>query len=74
MPTRQELIASSHSIEEIRRYITSDSLGYLSLEGMLSVVQENRQNFCTACFSGEYPIQFPGMNERLELPLFERMR
>lgn len=74
MPTRQELIASSHSVEEIRRYITSDSLGYLSLDGMLSVVQENRQNFCTACFSGEYPIEFPGMNERLELPLFERMR
>lgn len=74
MPTRQELIASSHSLEEIRRYITCDSLGHLSLRGMLSVVKENKKDFCNACFSGDYPIEFPGMQERLQLPLFERIK
>lgn len=57
-PTRQELIASSHLIEEIRKYITADSLAYLSLEGMKSIVP-NPENYCTACFDNNYPIEFP---------------
>jgi len=69
-PTRQELIASSHSIEEIRKYITADTLGYISLEGVKKVV-DKPINYCVACFCGEYPVPFPG--ERLmQLGLFDK--
>ena len=54
-PTRRELIASSHTVEDIRRYIRADSLGYLSIEGLLKSVKTPR-DFCTTCFDGEYPI------------------
>lgn len=57
-PTRQELIASSHMIEEIRKYITADTLSYLSLDGLKSIVP-NPENYCTACFDNKYPISFP---------------
>lgn len=57
-PTRQELIASSHSVEEIRKYITADSLGYISIEGVQKVVP-HPMNYCAACFDGEYPVPFP---------------
>ncbi len=53
-PQRRELIASSQSVEEIRRFIDADSLGYLSEEGMLSCVRS--LEYCTACFTGKYPI------------------
>lgn len=53
-PTREELIGATHSIEEIREYLGVDSLGYLSLDGMLSAAGE-RNRFCHACFSGQYP-------------------
>jgi amidophosphoribosyltransferase len=54
-PTKKELIASSHSIEEIRQFIGVDSLKYLSLEGMLSSMMLPKEDFCTACFTGNYP-------------------
>jgi amidophosphoribosyltransferase len=54
-PTRGELIASSHSVKQIGEYLGVDSLHYLSLGGLLSCV-EDPDNFCVACFSGEYPI------------------
>lgn len=54
-PTREELIAATHSAEEIRQYLGVDSLGYLSLEGMLRAAQ-GAEGFCHACFSGRYPI------------------
>jgi amidophosphoribosyltransferase len=60
-PTRQELIANSHTIEEIRKYIRADSLGYLSIEGMLHCVKKPYE-FCTACFDGKYPVEFSGQN------------
>ncbi len=56
-PTRQELIAASHGVDEIARYLTADSLGYLSLEGMRSAAGES-EGWCDACFSGSYPIDF----------------
>ncbi len=61
-PTHAELIASNHSEEEIRRYITADSLKYLSIDGMFRAVydsDEANRHFCTACFTGNYPIPFP---------------
>jgi amidophosphoribosyltransferase len=54
-PTREELIASSHSPEEICKYIEADSLGYLSLAGMRNAVQDTAGSFCTACYTGVYP-------------------
>ncbi|MBX7100275.1 MAG: amidophosphoribosyltransferase [Myxococcaceae bacterium] len=54
-PSRQELIAASHSVDEIARYVTADSLGYLSLEGLGAAVGDPKgQTFCHACFSGKY--------------------
>lgn len=55
-PSRSELIASSHSPEEIAKYITCDSLGYLSIEGMLKAI--GGSGYCNACFSGDYPVPF----------------
>ncbi|MGH7606742.1 MAG: hypothetical protein ACREME_05330, partial [Gemmatimonadales bacterium] len=65
-PTKRELIASSHSLEDIRRHLAVDSLGYLSLAGMLRAAGGNPAEFCHACFSGEYPtaIPDPGENAR----------
>src|ERR671911_67560 len=57
-PTREELIASSHSIDEIREFLGVDSLGYLSLDGMLKAAGSHT-GFCHACFSGQYPTPIP---------------
>ena len=54
-PTKKELIASSHTIEEIRQFIGVDTLRYLSLEGMLNSMMLPKEEFCTACFTGNYP-------------------
>ena len=54
-PTRKELIASTHSIDEIRKYITANTLNYLSLEGLLNVVP-NSEKYCKACFDDKYPV------------------
>jgi amidophosphoribosyltransferase len=70
-PMRSELIASSHSVEEINRYITSDTLGYLSLEGLKRCVGDENGSFCYACFSGGYPIKFPTRMAEAQLGLFE---
>jgi len=58
-PTRSELIASSHLIEEIRKYVTADSLSYLSIEGLKNTIPD-AHNYCSACFDSNYPISFPG--------------
>jgi amidophosphoribosyltransferase len=58
-PTPEELIAATHSIEEIREFLAVDSLGYLSLDGMLRAAGESNQ-YCHACFSGRYPTPIPG--------------
>ncbi len=56
-PLRSELIASNHSLEEIRQYIEADSLGYLSHDGLLEAVGDAAgERHCTACFSGRYPV------------------
>jgi amidophosphoribosyltransferase len=68
-PTRQELIASSHSVDEIARYLTADSLGYLSLPGLYQALGEERSGFCDACFSGEYLVSFPQPRHQGQMPL-----
>ncbi len=55
-PTRKELIASSHHVDEIRRYLAADSLGYLSLEGMLKATGTDPAHYCDACFTGNYRV------------------
>lgn len=56
MATRKELIAANKTVEEVREFVGSDSLGYLSLEGLLRAVKTSKQDACMACFTGEYPI------------------
>ena len=70
-PMKSELIASSHTIEEINRYITSDTLGYISVEGLKRCVGDDNSSFCYACFTGGYPIKFPSRMEEFQLRLFE---
>ncbi len=62
-PTRRELIASSHTIDEIVRYVTADSLGYLSLDGVLAALG-GEDKYCHACFSGQYAVPFTPTNKR----------
>jgi amidophosphoribosyltransferase len=62
-PTRRELIASSHSVEEIRRYIAADSLAYLELKGLMAAVGKD-DGYCMACWTGQYPVEFPGQRSR----------
>ena len=69
-PTRKELIGSSHRVHEIQRYLGADSLGYLSLEGMLKATGADPEHFCHACFSGQYKVGFDS-GTRAQLRLFE---
>ena len=56
-PRREELIAAVQSIESINKYITSDTLGYLSVEGLYEAVRDAGGSFCDACFTGKYPVE-----------------
>ena len=58
-PRRSELIAATHTLEEITKYLVADSVGYLSLDGMLSAVGNERTSYCSSCYTGVYPVQFP---------------
>ncbi|WP_448588184.1 amidophosphoribosyltransferase [Thermocrinis sp.] len=63
-PTKEELIATKFSVEEIAKFIGVDSLKYLSLEGLRGCVEDYKQ-FCDACFSNEYPLEFKPEVERI---------
>jgi len=63
-PTRGELIASDHSVEEIRRFIEADSLAYLSLDGLLGSVSGPRDSYCTACWTGDYRVPISAEDRR----------
>jgi amidophosphoribosyltransferase len=73
-PTRTELIASSHSVEEIRKFVGADSLAYLSREGMYAFLNGQTQGFCDACFSGNYPIHFDDEGHTRQLHLFDAVQ
>jgi amidophosphoribosyltransferase len=64
-PSRDELIAANHTLEEIRESLGVDSLGYLSLDGMLESVPGGPHGFCHACFSGDYPTAPPTDPDKL---------
>ena len=67
MATRQELIASHKTVEEIRDFIGADSLGYLSVDGLLKAVDLPRETFCMACFVGDYPMPVQLQMDKLAL-------
>jgi len=63
-PRRRELIAASHSLEEIRSYVEADSMAYLSVDGLLASVSGERASYCTACWTGDYPVSISGEDRR----------
>jgi amidophosphoribosyltransferase len=73
-PSRRELIASSHNLQEINTYMTSDTLEYLSIDGMKRAIGDGADSFsytfCDACFSGDYPLRFPWGMELEQMELF----
>jgi len=70
-PSKGELIASSHNLDEIAKFLNVDSLGYLSQKGMLGSMNRAKENFCTACFDGNYPVKF---DSRLNKYVMEQSR
>jgi amidophosphoribosyltransferase len=58
-PSRLELIAATHTLEEITKYLEADSVGYLSLEGLMTAVGSQRSSYCNSCYTGVYPVPFP---------------
>ena len=65
-PSTGELIAHNKSVQEIADFIKVDSLGFLSLDGMLSVMKD-KGSFCSACFTGKYPTAIPKNTDKLKL-------
>jgi amidophosphoribosyltransferase len=64
---RSTLIASHMEVEEIREHLGADSLGYLSLEGLLDATGVADAGFCTACLSGSYPTSVPETADKFQL-------
>jgi len=58
-PSREDLIAATHTLDEIRDFLEADSVAYLSLEGLLSTVQSEQGKYCRSCYTGQYPVSFP---------------
>jgi amidophosphoribosyltransferase len=67
-PRRSELIAATHSLDEIKQYLDADSVAYLSLDGMMTAVGDGRHGYCSSCYTGVYPVAFP-RDERAYLQL-----
>jgi len=58
-PRRSELIAATHTLDEIRKYLDADSISYLSLDGLTDAVNGGKSKYCTSCYTGVYPVAFP---------------
>jgi amidophosphoribosyltransferase len=58
-PRKSDLIAATHTLDEIRDFLEADSIGYLSLEGLLTAVGPERRSYCSSCYTGVYPVEFP---------------
>ena len=72
-PTHGELIANSHTVDEIRDFIGADSLAYLSEKGMYCFPGGGRPGFCDSCFTGEYPVAIDDENEHRQMKLFQAL-
>jgi amidophosphoribosyltransferase len=69
-PRKSELIAATHTLAEIREFLEADSVAYLSLEGLLSAVDQDRGSYCSSCYTGVYPVPVPREGAgRLQLSL-----
>jgi amidophosphoribosyltransferase len=66
-PTRNELIAATHTLDEVTKYLRVDSLAYMSVESMMRAVGAPGENFCKACFDGKYPVGMDANGEQLSL-------
>ena len=74
-PTRTELIASTNSTEDIRKFIEADSLAYLSHDGMYTFLNNGeKQGFCDACFTGDYPVHCDDEGHTRQLHLFDALQ
>jgi len=69
MKTRDQFIANEKTVPEIAEFIEADSLGYLSLRGLISALKHSRDDICLGCLTGEYPVPIPGEKMRKEKPL-----
>ncbi len=69
MKTRGQFIANEKTVPEIGEFITADSLGYLSMKGLISALKHSREDMCLGCLTGEYPVPIPGEKMRKEKPL-----
>jgi amidophosphoribosyltransferase len=58
-PRKSELIAATHTLEEIREFLEADTVAYLSLDGLMSTVGSERNSYCRSCYTGNYPVEFP---------------
>jgi amidophosphoribosyltransferase len=58
-PSRSELIGATHTVDEIRDFLEADSLGYLSHTGLMTAVGDGSRSYCTSCYTGHYPVEFP---------------
>jgi amidophosphoribosyltransferase len=58
-PSKSDLIAATHTLDEITKFLDADSVGYLSMEGLLSTVGSIRGSYCSSCYTGVYPVEFP---------------
>jgi amidophosphoribosyltransferase len=67
-PRRADLIAATHTLDEIKRYLQADSIGYLSLEGLMAAVGTSGNQYCSSCYTGQYPVEFP-RDEKVYLQL-----
>lgn len=62
-PSVAELIAANNTVEEIRRFVEADSVGYLSLAGLRQAVDDSDHNYCYACYTGNYPTELVNIEE-----------
>jgi len=70
-PERSKLMAANYEIQEIQKYLNADSLAYLSKEGMIKAIGLPMDDFCLACYTGKYPVEFDPMSDKL---IIERRR
>ena len=69
-PHRRDLIAATHNLEEINTYLTSDTLGYLTIDGLRACIPGDGRGYCDSCFSGDYPVPLDMQVSEEQLPLF----